>query len=62
MIKIKHTQSVEMLGDKDKVILAVFHANNSNGISIPMRAVFQVKRGLESYVQKFYRKHDKKIA
>lgn len=52
---IKKTKSVEMNGDKDGVGLRI----NPVEIWIPMKSVFQVKRGLESYIQKFYRKHKK---
>ena len=56
MIQIKKTQSVEMMGDGNEVIMMI---KGGLAISIPIKSVFQVKRGLESYIQKFYRKHEK---
>lgn len=68
MIQIKLTQTVKMEGDEKKVSLVITDKVEKTGekistwVEIPMKSVFQVKRGLESYVQKFYRKHDKKSA
>jgi hypothetical protein len=58
MIQIKKTKTVEMLGNQTGVFIRI----GNQDFAIPMKQVFQVKRGLESYVQKFYRKHDKKSA
>lgn len=52
MIEIKHTKSIRMIGDKDAVNIVI----GKDDLWIPMKKVFQVKRGLESYVQRFYRK------
>lgn len=52
MIKIKETKSVAMYADEVEVHIII----GANQLSIPIKSVFQVKRGLESYVQKFYRK------
>lgn len=57
MIKIKETKSVTMMGDEQGVTLSIGDQDTfENKLAIPMRSVFQVKRGLESYIQKFYRK------
>ena len=59
---IKKTHSIEMVGDKDGVrIYRRINPKSSDEddtMYIPMRVVFQVKRGLESYIQRFYRKHE----
>lgn len=60
MIYIKSTKSVDMLGDEKEVLLVIHTPNKDERVTIPMRSVFQVKRGLESYIQKFYRKAKKK--
>jgi hypothetical protein len=62
MIRIKLTQSVKMEADHEIVILTIYRLGQERSSTIPAKSVFQVKRGLESYVQKFYRKHDKKSA
>jgi hypothetical protein len=54
MKQIKKTKVVDMSGDAKGVNLKI---NDIYSLFIPVRVVFQVKRGLESYVQKFYRKH-----
>jgi len=51
--QIKKTINVNMAGNKNEVWLSV---GNYDAISIPIKIVFQVKRGLESYVQRFYRR------
>lgn len=60
MEKIKQTKSVLMFGSEYGVDLTI-HAftNDTQNIKIPMKSVFQVKRGLESYIQKFYRRKTK---
>lgn len=58
MQQIKKTQSVEMNGDIGGVTIKMLKQNGET-IFIPVNQVFQVKRGLESYIQKFYRKHTK---
>jgi len=52
---IKRTKNVHMTGNKEEVVLDIGEGHD-NYIYIPMRLVFQVKRGLESYIQKFYRR------
>ena len=52
MTKIKKTKSVEMAGDREGVAVMIGNMN----LWIPIKVVFQVKRGLETYTQKFYRK------
>ena len=52
---IKKTKSVLMQGNVNGVQLYV----NEFGVTIPAKLVFQVKRGLESYVQKYYRRKKK---
>jgi hypothetical protein len=53
MIQIKKTKSVEMWGDKSEVVIQCW---GDAQLHIPIKSVFQVKRGLESYTQKFYRR------
>lgn len=57
MIKIKETKSVLMdySIDTHDVSLAI----GGRAVIIPMKSIFQVRRGLESAVQRFYRKHEK---
>ena len=63
LIQIKKTKSIEMYASKEGVHLLVMQEidgrEGSWNIIIPMSKVFQVKRGLESAVQRFYRKHEK---
>ena len=54
---IKRTKSVIMNGDREGVSLWVSGWDIDKWI--PIKKVFQVKRGLESYVQRFYRKAKK---
>lgn len=54
LIQIKKTKSVLMAGNQEEVYL--FLEESGQSITIPMKKVFQVKRGLESYVQRFYRR------
>jgi hypothetical protein len=61
MILIKKTKSVEMYYiPEDKNIMlttkGIMDKTDFRDTLIPMRSVFQVKRGLETAVQKFYRK------
>lgn len=42
-----------MEGDKDACYIKI---GKGNFMKIPMKQVFQVLRGLVSYIQKFYRK------
>lgn len=42
-----------MNGDEKEVTIVC--AGYLNTIKIPIKSVFQVKRGLESYIQRFYR-------
>jgi len=59
---IKKTNSVSMSGNRDFVTLNIFGAHDKNdpqdwqSITIPMKIAYQVKRGLTSYTQRFYRK------
>ena len=58
--QIKKTKSIEMNGNNKEVEVIVTGSDNFIGsIFIPISKVFQVKRGLESYIQKFYRRHEK---
>lgn len=60
------TEHVLMNGDEKKVIINLGDRGVDNvfgvkeRIEIPIEKVFQIKRGLESYIQKFYRKHANK--
>lgn len=56
MIQIKETKSVKMLGDEKSILIDILGQKTT----IPIKTVFQVKRGLESYIQRFYRKTSKK--
>ena len=56
---IKHTKSVEMGFDEDKKEIHLQVYGNNQVITFPLQIVFQVKRGLESVVQRYYRRHDK---
>jgi hypothetical protein len=62
MIQIKKTKSLAMIYDQDKKYLWI-HLDKGAGIyekiSIPTKYVFQLERGLKSWVQRFYRKHEK---
>jgi hypothetical protein len=55
MIQIKKTKSVEMEGDKNSIWVNV----KGIGMEIPAKYVWQVIRGLVSFEQRFYRKHEK---
>jgi hypothetical protein len=60
MQQIKKTKSVQMDGNEKMVMLSVpGDKDRADTLIIPMKVVFQVKRGLESYTQRFYRKHIK---
>ena len=65
-IRIKKTKSVEMYYDEDsKTVSIICILVSSEGvkyienINIPISKVFQLKRGLESAVQRFYRRKKK---
>lgn len=62
MIRVKKTKSVEMYYDElnKELLLQVKNEYRSHNMPIPMSKIFQVKRGLESCVQRFYRKKVKK--
>ncbi|HZX14956.1 MAG TPA: hypothetical protein VFF49_11230 [Thermodesulfobacteriota bacterium] len=60
LTKIKETQSVRMYANENILVLYILKSNGEQVISIPISKVFQVKRGLESYVQKYWRKKTKK--
>ena len=57
LIEIKKTKSVAMSADNEGVTL--YLEKSGEHVWIPMSVVFQVKRGLETTVQRFYRKHIK---
>jgi hypothetical protein len=62
---IKKTKSVEMLGNKEDLLIKILSGTEGfNSLLIPadrnMTRVFQVKRGLEAYIQKFYRRKNAK--
>ena len=58
--QIKKTKSVDMKGNRNEVELIINGQDDMGifygAIRIPIKRVFQVKRGLESYVQKYYRR------
>ena len=60
LIQIKKTKSVEMLYGPKVDRLSIYVKWRPDGyvdeMVIPMSKVFQVKRGLESAVQRFYRR------
>ncbi|MCK4824236.1 hypothetical protein KA005_51265 [bacterium] len=66
LIQIKKTKSVEIYFDEEykEVILTMFGQEEIDmgsgevfgSVTIPISKVFQVKRGLESAIQRFYRK------
>lgn len=53
---IKNTKSIIMRGNKLGVEIQVISGGVTQQLFIPMRTVFQLKRGLISYIQKYYRK------
>ena len=55
--KVKHTQSVSVYGNTSGLMLRLI--KEAREIWIPMRVVHQIKRGLETYTQKFYRRKKK---
>ena len=64
MIRIKKTKSVEMYYDEGEGIVSLYicgkeFAADWRRVDIPILKVFQVKRGLESAVQRFYRRKKK---
>jgi len=59
LTQIKKTKSVSMHGDREGVTL--WMEKSGMNVWIPINTVFQVKRGLESYIQKYYRKNDRHI-
>ena len=62
MTQIKKTKSVEMIYNENskKIFVELFDGNDHFVIWIPLSKVFQVKRGLETAVQRFYRKNESK--
>ncbi len=65
LIEIKKTKSLTMLYDTEAKGVRLFFQDGAivmNDFFIPMSKIFQVKRGLESAVQKFYRKHSKNVS
>lgn len=54
LTQIKKTKSVSMAGDTKGVTLYI--ERSGEHVWIPKNILFQVKRGLESYAQRFYRK------
>ena len=62
LIQIKKTKSVLMYYDEvnNEIILNMIKDNGAiYDVLIPISKAFQVKRGLESAVQRFYRKKKK---
>jgi len=59
LTQIKKTKSVSMQGNREGV--EIWMEKYGMNVWIPMNTVFQVKRGLESYIQKYYRKNDRHI-
>ena len=58
LVQIKKTKSVEMAGSEFGVWIMMLESGQT--MFVPISKIFQVKRGLESAVQKFYRrKHGK---
>ncbi len=57
LIQIKKTKSVDMSGDKDGIRMIINYPTNE-AVYIPAKVVFQVLRGLISYTQHFYRRHE----
>ena len=55
LVQIKATKNVYMGGNRELVTLDI----GDSSIAIPMRLVFQVHRGLLSYIQKYYRRKQK---
>jgi hypothetical protein len=55
-IYIKKTKFLEMFHDTLLNGLWIVVEPNDDQIFIPLNKIFQVKRGLESYTQRFYRK------
>lgn len=53
MEKIKQTKSVIMFGDRSACNLDI---TGRGSIVIPMKAAYQVLRGLITYMQKYYRR------
>ena len=58
LVPIKQTKSVNMYGDNKGIWLSMV-GYGTDKVYIPISKVFQVKRGLESYVQRFYRRRVK---
>ena len=54
LTQIKKTKRVSMYGYRGGV--EIWMEKYGTKVWIPMNTVFQVKRGLESYIQKYYRK------
>jgi serine kinase of HPr protein (carbohydrate metabolism regulator) len=61
LIRLKKTKSVEMNYDEigKDIYLIMFGESGATSVIIPISKAFQVKRGLESAVQRFYRKKKK---
>ena len=58
LVQIKHTKSISMSADNEGVTL--FIEKSGEHVWIPNKIIFQIHRGLTSYIQKYYRRHDKK--
>ena len=58
LIQIKKTKSVEMYFDDDNnmITIDIKDGNYISSVEFPISKAFQVKRGLESAVQRFYRR------
>jgi hypothetical protein len=64
LIEIKKTKSVAMFHDPDRGGLQIYMDTGDGWINdsmfIPANKVFQVQRGITSYLARFYRKHIKR--
>ena len=59
LIQIKKTKSVEMYYDEENDIIRIYVYDENRlykDIDVPISKAFQLKRGLESAVQRFYRR------
>lgn len=57
LTQIKQTKRVFMAGNENVLFISI---DDATQIDIPAKVTFQVLRGLLSYTQKYYRRHDKK--
>jgi len=52
---LKRTKSIIMIGNREEVRVRAAWLDNLE-FNIPMNKVFSLKRGLETYTQKYYRR------